>query len=407
VVESLPSKQMTRVRIPTGALKKMEKETIKNFHDRYYKVLLLIPLIILLLSVGYMAYFYSENQDFIRKDISLTGGTLVTIEEQRDVIQIRQDLSNKLENLDTRGVYDILTGEQIAVIIATKTEMSETRKILEDYLGFELTEENSSFEFTDASLGEAFYRQLIIAIILAFSMMGLVVFIIFGKNIMIKFYSAILALLSVKTAYSNISFINVVVAFTLIVLICVMFYYSYKNKTKKIFPTIFTFLSILFFVFSFFLTRYTLPIILLILFVLSFIYFKHSIPSCAVILSATLDLFMTLALVNFLGMRLSSAGIVAFLMIIGYSVDTDILLATKILKREEGTVNQRILSAMKTGLTMTLTSLLAISFAFFVVRSFSDVLAQIFTIMMIGLSFDLINTWITNVSITKWYINKK
>ena len=35
------------------------------------------------------------------------------------------------------------------------------------------------------------------------------------------------------------------------------------------------------------------------------------------------------------------------------------------------------------------------------------ILSQIFTILVIGLSFDLINTWITNVSILKWYAQKK
>ncbi|HDZ61215.1 MAG TPA: preprotein translocase subunit SecF, partial [Candidatus Pacearchaeota archaeon] len=105
--------------------------------------------------------------------------------------------------------------------------------------------------------------------------------------------------------------------------------------------------------------------------------------------------------------KMSSAGIVAFLMLIGYSVDTDILLTTRVLKRQEGSLNERIFGAFKTGLTMTLTSLLAIIFALFVVKSFSIVLTQIFTILAIGLGFDIFNTWITNVSILKWYMEKK
>jgi len=116
---------------------------------------------------------------------------------------------------------------------------------------------------------------------------------------------------------------------------------------------------------------------------------------------------MTLVLVNLLGIQMSSAGIIAFLMLIGYSVDTDILLTTRILKRDEGSLNQRIFKAFKTGITMTLTSLLAIASALIVVKSFSVVLSQIFTILIIGLGFDILNTWITNVSILKWYVEKK
>jgi preprotein translocase subunit SecF len=138
-----------------------------------------------------------------------------------------------------------------------------------------------------------------------------------------------------------------------------------------------------------------------------FIIFRTFIPSLAVILAVCADILMTLVFVNLLGMKMSSAGIVAFLMLIGYSVDTDILLTTRILKRKEGSLNQRIFGAFKTGMTMTLTSMLAVAFALIVVKSFSIVLTQIFTILIIGLGFDLLNTWITNVSVLKWYVEKR
>jgi len=103
----------------------------------------------------------------------------------------------------------------------------------------------------------------------------------------------------------------------------------------------------------------------------------------------------------------TSAGLVAFLMLIGYSVDTDILLTTRILKRHEGSLNERIFGAFKTGITMTLTSLFAVIFALIVASSFSVVLTQIFTVLAIGLGFDILNTWITNASILKWYVENK
>jgi len=94
-------------------------------------------------------------------------------------------------------------------------------------------------------------------------------------------------------------------------------------------------------------------------------------------------------------------------MLIGYSVDTDILLTTKAIKRTEGSLNKRLFESFKTGITMTLTSLFAVLVALIVVGSFSLILSQIFTIMIIGLSFDIFNTWITNVSIIKWYVLRK
>lgn len=138
-----------------------------------------------------------------------------------------------------------------------------------------------------------------------------------------------------------------------------------------------------------------------------FILFRSTIPSMAVIISAFTDILMTLVLVNILGIKMSTAGIIAFLMLIGYSVDTDIMLTTRILKRSEGTLNERMKGALKTGLTMTLTSLFAFSIALIFVSSFSNVLAQIFTILVIGLGFDILNTWITNASLLKWYAESK
>ena len=138
-----------------------------------------------------------------------------------------------------------------------------------------------------------------------------------------------------------------------------------------------------------------------------YFYIKYSIPSLAVVFCAFADMTMTLTVVNLLGMKISSAGIIAFLMLIGYSVDTDILLTTKAIKREEGSLNKRISDSFKTGITMTLTSLVAVLIALILIGQFSSILSQIFTIMVIGLSFDIFNTWLTNVSIIKWYASRK
>ncbi len=286
----------------------------KNFHDKYYKLLLLIPAAILLFSVIYLFAFNAQNGSFIYKDISLTGGTSVTIYGQIDSQELISALQNELEDISTKEISDLITGEQKALIIETKSETQDVKNSLENYLGYELEEGvNSNFEFTGSSLSESFYKQLLIAILFAFIFMALVVFLIF----------------------------------------------------------------------------------------------RTVVPSAAVILAALTDIIMTLAVVDILGIKMSSAGIVAFLMLIGYSVDTDILLTTRMLKRTSGTLNERIFGAFKTGITMTGTSLLAIIFAFIIVSSFSGVLAQIFTVLIIGLSFDILNTWITNVSILKWYASKK
>ena len=134
---------------------------------------------------------------------------------------------------------------------------------------------------------------------------------------------------------------------------------------------------------------------------------KYSIPAAAVIFAAFADIVMTLTIVNLLGMEVSSGGIIAFLMLIGYSIDTDILLTARVLRRSEGSVNSKIFGAFKTGMTMTLTAIAVILVGLFITSSYSKVLEQIFFILAIGLAFDIFNTWVTNASMIKWYVEVK
>ncbi|MFH1849643.1 MAG: protein translocase subunit SecF [archaeon] len=151
-------------------------------------------------------------------------------------------------------------------------------------------------------------------------------------------------------------------------------------------------------------TLFAIMIAFLFMGIVVFFYFRTVVPSVAVILAAFSDIVITLAIVNLLGIKLSSSGIAAFLMLIGYSVDTDILLSTKVLKRKEGTVSERVYSAMKTGMTMTMTTIAAVTVG--LIFSKSAVLQQIMTILLIGLIVDIINTWIQNVGIIRWYMDR-
>lgn len=334
-------------------------EKFGKFHDKHYKALLLIPIILILFCSVFMVVFYSHNGDFIHRDISLTGGTSVTINQPLDSTNVTNALSGKLQSLTVRDVYDIVTQQKKALIIETESNATVTRTVLENYLGYSLTSENSSFQFTGSSLSHSFFSQLVFAIITAFLFMGSVVFFIFGKGFRIKLLVITISLLPLILFFTAGFSINLAIILSLVALAVNMVFY-----------------------------------------------FLHSVPSAAVVISAFADIFMTLTIFNLFGMQMSTAGIVAFLMLIGYSVDTDILLTNRVLRRHEHGLNTRIFSAFKTGMTMTLTSLIAIAAALVLLRSFSPVLASIFTILVIGLFFDMLNTWITNVSIIKWYAIK-
>ena len=289
-------------------------EQTKNWYDKYYKLTIIIPAVFLLFSLIYLFNFNIKNGDLIYRDITITGGTTITIlDKNLDIDKLKIDLGTEFEDMSIRRLSDLGTGDQKGIIIETKAEADIIKEKLEEYLGYALTQDNSSVEFSGQALSSGFYQQLRLAIVIAFILMALVVFFVF----------------------------------------------------------------------------------------------KTFLPSFAVILSAFADIVMTIAVVDLLGMQLSIAGIVAFLMLIGYSVDTDILLTSRSLKNDYGTLNLRLYEAFKTGITMTLTAIVAVGVSLIVIYGYSEVLEQIFTILLIGLGFDIINTWLTNAPLLKWYIEAK
>ena len=296
--------------------KKEFKEHLKNAdatYNKYYLILLVIPVILLALTLVYLTYFSYQNGDIIKKDITLTGGTSIQVHTNTDIIKLRSALENKFEDVSVREVSDIITGEQVAFIVETASSPEEVKPFLENYLSIKLNNDNSSVEFTGSALSGSFYNQLRVAILIAFILMALAVFLIF----------------------------------------------------------------------------------------------RTFAPSVAVVFAAFSDIVMTIAVIDLLGIKMSTAGIVAILMLIGYSVDTDILLTTRVVKRHEGSVNSRIWSSFKTGITMTLSALSIVIIGLIFTSSFSSIFNQIFTVLAIGLFFDIINTWAFNASFIKWYVERR
>ncbi len=148
--------------------------------------------------------------------------------------------------------------------------------------------------------------------------------------------------------------------------------------------------------------------------IIVFLIFKTSVPSLVVILSATSDIAIALAFMNIAGIELTLGTVAALLMIIGYSVDSDILLNTRILKRR-GSTDEKVSRAMETGLTMTTTTLAALvvmylvsTYPHVVVSSLTPIslLSEISIVLIFGLVADIMNTWMLNTGILRWYVDK-
>lgn len=294
----------------------------QSFSDKYYKQMLIIPFLLLLAAIVVIGVQGATTGEFINRGISLKGGT--AIELTNDMFELQNldliTLESQLRDSFPRSDFNLRLQRQLTSITAIEIETDMTNADDVDALkaelvtlidGLDANEVSRNVKTSGSVLGASFFRQILWAMVVAFILMGIVIF----------------------------------------------------------------------------------------------IQFKVPVPSLAVMLAAFSDIVVTLAIINVMGIKLSTAGIAAFLMLIGYSVDTDVLLSTRVLKNTEGTVNQRIKSAMKTGLTMNITTLAAVGVGLIVANS--QTLIQIMTILFIGLLVDMINTWIQNTGILRWYMENQ
>ena len=75
------------------------------------------------------------------------------------------------------------------------------------------------------------------------------------------------------------------------------------------------------------------------------------------------------------------------------------------MKGKEGSILSRTLGAAKTGITLSLTSFVAVFAGY--IFSQSITIKQIMLVLWIGLLFDILHTWITNAGMLRWYLERK
>ncbi|MEM4267106.1 MAG: MMPL family transporter, partial [Candidatus Nanoarchaeia archaeon] len=287
----------------------MSFEWIKKFYEKHEKKLFLIPLLMIIGALLVVGYHYTKTGDIFRKDVTLSGGITATVYTSIEVKNIEnaiKETTNK--EVIVRKLAEFGSDQQKGVVIeSAEITKEELESALTGKLKIELTKDNYSLEQTGATLGQSFYKEMMIALLIGFLMMSIVVVIIF----------------------------------------------------------------------------------------------RAVVPSAAVILSAFADMLCTIAVVDLLGMRMSTAGIAGVLLLIGYSVDTDILLTTRMYKRKEGRIMDRIFSSAATGLTMTAAGLAALGIGYLITTSF--VIKEMFLVLIIGLVMDVIMTYLLNARLILWY----
>src|SRR3989344_6588254 len=291
------------------------KSKVKYWYEEKYKVLMILPFLLVILALAQISVQYYSTGDFVHRGVTLKGGSTITI--TKDVALGAEGLETFLQSKFPTEDISVRTITSAGMVVGLAVDSDVQEKVDIDFLikiikqQTLITDKDYNVEVIGSSLGANFFKQTIFALLVSFLLMGLVVI----------------------------------------------------------------------------------------------LYFRIMIPSLAVILCAFSDIVVTVAVFNWTGMKLSTAGVAALLMLIGYSVDTDLLLTTRPMRRHEGLLMDRIYSSIKTGLTMTFTTLIVILIALFFVQS--EVVKQIMYILLIGLMIDMPMTWIQNVGVLRLYLEKK
>ena len=138
--------------------------------------------------------------------------------------------------------------------------------------------------------------------------------------------------------------------------------------------------------------------------IIIFITFRHSLIVGAILLCLGLDMLGTFGCMAIFRVPLTLASIAGLLMLIGYAVDTNILLSVQTAKRLGGEARERIASAMKTGLMMSGTTVLAM---FMInILTVAPALYQLSSVLIFGILVDIVNTWFLNAGILLWHLSR-
>ncbi len=138
--------------------------------------------------------------------------------------------------------------------------------------------------------------------------------------------------------------------------------------------------------------------LLLLLLALVVFYFK-SVPSAAIVIGAVADIVIAIGAMGLFGIPLTLASFAALLMLLGFSLDTDILLTMRMLKRA-GDPREKAFGALNTGVTMSVTAFFAFLILYLVsLYTHISIYSEISMVALAGLFGDMFATWGINAVI--------
>lgn len=377
---------------------------MKNIYEsRHYKLYILIPVLLMLASI----YFITK----IQLDSTLRGGVSIQLQTNQS-INMRTLTGMINSNITGAQASVSKAADGVAITLTENTSLSSAQAYLLDAYGaysnysaasVNLTEYqqeiksqpyNSTLATLEASASkqsnssiEQMNKSITSELLALKPIIGNVHYNSSSYGSAIS--AAQLAYSNASTAYENIviSKLKGIVKFSS---------YSYNEVT----PTLG----------AFFLQQMRNIIIasFIVVAIAVFFIFRTPIPSFAVVFGAANDMLVALGVMGLLGIPLGIASVGGLLMLLGYSIDTDMLSSIRVLKRSEFTPEQRAYSSFKTGTTMTLTAILSFSVLLIVAYvAYIPTYIEISAVVLAGLVADLLTTWLGNMPMILWYKKRK
>src|SRR3989344_8473102 len=155
------------------------EEKIEAFYSKHYKKLIIIPALILILSLAFLASNLILKGEIVQRDAELKGGLEVTINKAGLTSnQVEALLSQRYGDFSVRELSDFSARNSLGVTIKI-SDIGDTE--LKEFLSsnIEFTEEQYNSRTINAAFAESFYQSLIIVLFISFILMALTVLISF------------------------------------------------------------------------------------------------------------------------------------------------------------------------------------------------------------------------------------
>jgi preprotein translocase subunit SecF len=130
--------------------------------------------------------------------------------------------------------------------------------------------------------------------------------------------------------------------------------------------------------------------------IVSLFYFRSKWQAFSNVVSIISDVINIVGVMDLLGIKFGTASIAGILMIMGYSADRNIILATNILKRGEASMKYRLVHTIKTSMTMDAAAI--VTFLVLFLGTSNSTIQGIAIVLLIGVIFDDFTVWILNGS---------